>query len=146
MDSFAREVVVEGSAAGFTQQITAGPHAVVADEPVAAGGADSGPNPYELLLGALGACTSMTVALVARRRKWPLERVIVRLRHERVHAADCADCEQPSAGRLDHIRVAVELVGDALSDEQRASLLDIATRCPVGRTLRGPIAIDVRAA
>lgn len=147
MDGFARQVVVEGSAAGvFTQQITVGPHALVADEPLAMGGADTGPNPYELLLAALGSCTSMTVALIARRRGWPLERVVVRLTHGRVHAADCADCEKPNAGRIDHLEVVVELVGAALTDEQRASLLEIAKKCPVKRTLGGPIAIEVRGA
>jgi len=144
MDQSAREVVVEGSAAGFTQQITVGPHALVADEPTAVGGADAGPNPYELLLAALGSCTSMTVALIARRRGWPLERIVVRLKHGRVHAADCADCEKPNAGCIDHLEVVVELVGDALTAEQRASLVEIAGKCPVKRTLGGPIAIDVR--
>jgi putative redox protein len=144
--TFAREVVVEGSATGFTQQITAGPHSFVADEPTSAGGADSGPNPYELLLGALGACTSMTVALVARRRRWPLERVVVRLRHRRSHAEDCADREKPTGGRIDHLEVTVELVGDALTVEQRAALVAIAEKCPLKKTLAGPIAVEVRGA
>lgn len=145
MQRLSREVVVEGSAAGFAQQITAGPHSLVADEPTGLGGADTGPNPYELLLGALGACTSMTIALVARRRRWPLERVVVRLRHGRVHAEDCANCEKPEGGRVDRLDVIIELVGEQLTDEQRRQLLALAHKCPVKKTLGGPIAVEVRA-
>jgi putative redox protein len=136
MQTFAREVVVEGNASGFTQEITCGPHALVADEPSSLGGADAGPNPYELLLAGLGACTSMTIAMVARRRGWPLERVIVRLRHGRVHAEDCADCDTREA-QADRFERVLRLAGP-LDDAQRARLLEIAERCPVHRTLARP--------
>src|ERR1044071_8040022 len=88
-----REVVVEGNAKGFAQTVTVDRHVLAADERVEAGGTDTGPGPYDLLLAALGACTSMTVALYARRKQWPLESVQVRLRHAKVHATDCEDCE-----------------------------------------------------
>src|SRR6185295_5889744 len=90
-------VIVRGAADGFVQEITAGAHHFRSDEPGSAGGTDSGPTPYDLLLAALGSCTSMTVAMYARRKHWPLERVTVRLRHSRVHAEDCADCETRDA-------------------------------------------------
>src|SRR5262245_52779918 len=88
-----REVDVNGSAKGFAQEITVGSHRLLADEPRAVGGTETGPGPYDLLLSALGACKSMTVSLYARRKQWPLEAVTVRLRHSNIHAADCADCE-----------------------------------------------------
>src|SRR4026208_851062 len=86
-------VVVRGSAGGFSQSIEAGRHELKSDEPLGVGGTDTGPSPYDLLLAALGSCTSMTIALYARRKHWPLEGVTVRLKHSRIHAADCADCE-----------------------------------------------------
>src|SRR5690242_8724706 len=98
----AAQVVVRGSAAGFAQEILAGPHRMTADEPAAAGGTDTGPGPYDLLLAALGACTSMTVAMYARRKGWPLAGMTVRLRHAKIYAADCAECETRQ-GRLDRI-------------------------------------------
>jgi putative redox protein len=137
-----REVVVYGSAKGFAQEIAVGGHRLVADEPAVVGGTDTGPGPYDLLLAALGSCTSMTVALHARRKQWPLEAVRVRLRHSRVHAADCEDCET-KVGMLDRIERDVDLVG-ALDEEQRARLLDIANKCPVHRTLTSEIAIRTR--
>ena len=133
-------VIVHGNAAGFAQEISVGRHHLSADEPVAAGGTDTGPNPYDLLLAALGACTSMTVAMYARRKQWPLEAVTVRLRHSKIHAADCASCETKE-GKLDHIETEVELVG-ALSEEQRVRLLAIANKCPVHRTLTSEIDIQ----
>ena len=96
------EAVVRGSATGFAQEITAGGHSLVADEPVALGGTNTGPNPYDLLLSALGACTSMTISLYARRKAWPLESVTVRLRHAKIHAEDCAECETKE-GQIDRI-------------------------------------------
>ena len=105
-----RDVVVRGRAAGFVHAIAAGRHRLFSDEPAAAGGTDQGPNPYDLLLAALGSCTSMTIALYARRKQWPLEDVVVRLRHSRVHAADCEDCET-KAGMLDRIDRELELKG-----------------------------------
>jgi putative redox protein len=139
-----RTIIVHGNAAGFAQEIAIGQHRLAADEPSSVGGTDTGPNPYDLLLAALGACTSMTVAMYARRKGWPLEAVTVRLRHAKVHAADCEACETKE-GRLDHIERAVELTG-ALSDEQRARLLDIASKCPVHRTLLSEIHVETRLA
>jgi putative redox protein len=138
----ARTIVVEGSAAGFAQRIEVGRHALLADEPVADGGTDTGPNPYDLLLAALGSCTSMTVALYARRKQWPLQSVTVRLRHSKVHAADCESCASHAA-RLDRIERDIELIG-ALEPEQRARLLEIANKCPVHRTLTSKIDIRTR--
>jgi putative redox protein len=128
-----REVEVHGSAAGFSQAIRAGLHELASDEPLDQGGADTGPSPYELLEAALGACTSMTLGMYARRKQWPLGEVIVRLRHSRIHASDCADCETKE-GMLDRIDRDIELTGN-LTDEQRAKLLEIADKCPVHRTL-----------
>ncbi|MGH7338716.1 MAG: OsmC family protein, partial [Myxococcota bacterium] len=121
--------MVRGGASGFAQEIAVGPHRVPSDEPVAAGGTDTGPSPYDLLLAALGSCTSMTVSLYARRKRWPLEAVVVRLRHARIHAADCADCEEMDV-RIDRIEREIGLSG-RLSDEQRQRLLAIAEKCPV---------------
>ena len=135
-------VTVHGSAAGFAQEIVAGRHRLMADEPTSVGGTDTGPNPYDFLLAALGSCTSMTVALYARHKRWPLEAVTVRLRHSKIHAADCAECETRER-LLDHIDREVELVG-VLSDEQRARLLEIANKCPVHRTLASEIHIQTR--
>jgi uncharacterized OsmC-like protein len=132
-------VIVRGSGAGFTQQIQAGSHHLTADEPVSAGGTDKGPSPYDLLLCALGACTSMTVGLYARRKGWPLEGVEVRLRHSRIYAEDCAECETKE-GMLDRIESEIELKG-SLSAEQRNKLLEIAHKCPVHRTLTSEINI-----
>lgn len=138
-DDGPRDVIVRGDARGFAQEIRVGPHRLTADEPIAVGGAETGPTPYDLLLASLGACTSMTVGLYARRKQWPLEAVRVRLRHGKIHAADCADCET-RVGMIDRIEVDLELTG-ALSDEQRARLLEIAERCPVHRTLTSEIVI-----
>jgi putative redox protein len=134
--------VVDGGAQGFAQEITVGDHLLLADEPIALGGGDVGPNPYDLLLAALGSCTSMTIALYARRKQWPLEGVRVTLRHSRVHAADCADCESKPE-MLDLIERDLELTGP-LEKEQRTRLLEIADKCPVHRTLTSEIAIRTR--
>jgi putative redox protein len=136
------EAVVHGSAKGFAQEIAVGSHRLVADEPVAVGGTDTGPDPYGLLIAALGACTSMTVSLYARRKQWPLEGVTVKLRHTKIHAADCEDCEKKD-GMLDRIECDVQLQG-ALTEEQRVRLLDIATKCPVHKTLTSEIKITTR--
>jgi putative redox protein len=137
-----RSVTVSGSAAGFAQTISAGRHRLAGDEPIAVGGTDTGPNPYDLLLAALGTCTSMTVGMYARRKQWPLEAVTVKLRHSKVHAEDCADCET-RVGLLDRIERDVELTG-ALTEEQRGRLLEIANKCPVHRTLTSRIEIRTR--
>lgn len=136
------DLIVTGDAAGFAQQIRAGSHVLQSDEPVAAGGTDTGPTPYGLLLAALGACTSMTVALYARRKTWPLERVTVWLRHSRIYAADCADCETKE-GMLDRIERDIHFRG-SLTTEQRDRLLEIANKCPVHRTLKSEIDIQSR--
>jgi len=135
--------VVRGNATGFEQEIQAGPHSFRADEPVSAGGKDAGPTPYELLLAALGACTSMTIAMYARRKSWPLDEVTVHLRHGRIHAADCAECESKE-GMLDQIERDIHFIGE-LTDEQRGKLLEIADKCPVHRTLQSKFDIKTRA-
>lgn len=140
----ARTVIVSGSAGGFAQEVTVGPHRLSGDEPTAVGGTDTGPNPYDLLLAALGSCTSMTVAMYARRKQWPLQAVTVRLRHSKIHAADCESCET-TEGLLDRIEREVELLGP-LAEEQRARLLEIANKCPVHRTLTSEIDIRTRLA
>ncbi|HKU95395.1 MAG TPA: bifunctional alpha/beta hydrolase/OsmC family protein [Vineibacter sp.] len=133
-------VVVEETGGGrFQQRITAGKHHLQADEPVASGGLDSGLDPYSLLLSALGACTSMTLRLYAERKQLPLGRVSVHLRHSKIHAADCAECETKT-GRLDRIDREIVLRGN-FDDAQRKRLLEIADMCPVHRTLTSEVLI-----
>lgn len=132
-------VVASTGTSPFDQILLDGRHSLRADEPAAAGGADAGPGPYEFLLMSLGSCTSMTVHMYAARKKWPLEQVVVRLRHERRYLEDCAECEKPGA-LLDHIDRSIEFAG-ALDDAQRARLLEIADHCPVHRTLTSTIII-----
>lgn len=116
----------------------------VTDEPSDLGGDDAGPDPYALLLAALGSCISMTLTLYARRKGWPLERASVRLRQQRVHVRDCAECEQTGEGFVHRIERAVTLEGP-LSEEQRARLQEIAHKCPVHKTLTAPIVVaDLR--
>ena len=115
-------------------------HTFITDEPVAAGGEDAGPDPYTLLLAALGSCISMTVTLYARRKQWPLEKVTVRLRQNRVHVKDCQECVQNGDGFVHRIERAVSFSGP-LSDEQRARLDEIAHKCPVHKTLLSDILI-----
>jgi putative redox protein len=135
-------VVVTGGGEGFAQEITIGSHRLRGDEPVAAGGTDTGPDPYGLLLAALGSCTSMTIALYARRKQWPLEGVTVRLRHSRVYSHDCEGCEE-APRRIERIDREIELAG-SLDEAQRAGLLAIAAKCPVHRTLTSTVEIDTR--
>jgi putative redox protein len=138
-------VVVTGAGEGlFPQLISAHGHRMRADEPVEAGGSDSGPGPYDFLLAGLGACTAMTLRMYAERKKWPLENAHVTLRHGKVHAADCADCET-KAGMLDQIERIVRLDGP-LDVEQKARLMEIADKCPVHRTLTSEINIESRMA
>jgi putative redox protein len=136
------EVVVRGNTAGFAQEVTVGSHRFYSDEPKHAGGEDAGASPYELLAAALGACTSMTLAMYARRKKWPLASVIVHLRHSKIHAKDCVDCDTKEE-QLDRIDRDIELIGD-LSEDQRARLLEIADRCPVHQTLAHGLQIHTR--
>jgi uncharacterized OsmC-like protein len=112
----------------------------VTDEPVAVGGEDSGPDPYTLLLAALGSCVSMTTMLYARRKAWPVERVTVRLRQQRIHGKDCEECEQKVDGFVHRIERSVSFDGD-LTEEQLARLQEIAHKCPVHKTLTSPIVI-----
>lgn len=113
---------------------------MITDEPSGIGGDDAGPDPYSLLLAALGSCISMTVTLYARRKQWPLEQVTVRLRQNRVHAKDCQECSQNVEGYVHRIERSVSFVGD-LTDEQRARLQEISHKCPVHKTLTSPIVI-----
>jgi uncharacterized OsmC-like protein len=135
-------VVVQGRADGFAQEIVAGSHHLRGDEPLTEGGTGTGPSPYDLLLAALGSCTSITVAMYARRKGWPLERVTVHLRHHKIHAEDCAECET-RVGILDQIERDIQFTG-LLTSEQRAKLLEIADKCPVHRTLKSEIDIKTR--
>jgi len=140
-DTEAGAVVVRETRRGqFQQEIIVGAHRLLADEPVASGGLDSGPGPYDFLLAALGACTSMTLRLYADRKQLPLARTVVRLRHSKIHAADCAECETKE-GKIDRIERAIALEG-ALDADQRARLIEIADKCPVHRTLESEI--DIR--
>jgi uncharacterized OsmC-like protein/pimeloyl-ACP methyl ester carboxylesterase len=132
-------VSVSVGAEGYTSTVRAGRHRLIADEPASLGGADRGPTPYDYLLAGLGACTAITMRMYADRKGWPLEGVTVRLRHSRVHADDCAECETQE-GKLDQIERELELAGP-LDDAQRARLLEIADRCPVHRTLEGEIRV-----
>jgi putative redox protein len=132
------EVIVH-SLSNLRHEIDAGAHTFYADEPTDAGGDDSGPTPYDLLLGALGTCTSMTLLMYARRKGWPLEDVEVRLSHQRDYARDCAECETTPA-QIDQIERRITLKG-SLDQAQRARLLEIAEKCPVHRTLTGTIRV-----
>jgi uncharacterized OsmC-like protein/pimeloyl-ACP methyl ester carboxylesterase len=140
-----RSVVVRETRNGkFQQTVSIGPHRLLADEPVAAGGEDTGPGPYDFVLAGLGACTSMTMRLYADRKSLPLERTTVTLRHSKIHAQDCAECETKE-GMLDHIDMVIAMEG-TLDAEQRKRLMEIADKCPVHRTLTSEIHIVTRPA
>ncbi len=133
--------VAEADPAGFLQDVAAGPrHHLTADEPASFGGTDLGPSPYQFLSAGLGACTSMTIRMYARRKGWPLGHVAVDVSHDKAHGADCADCPDKSA-KIDRFRRVIRLEGD-LDAEQRARLMEIADRCPVHRTMEGTIRIE----
>ncbi len=140
-----RGVVVRETRNGkYQQDVSVGPHHMLADEPVAAGGEDTGPGPYDFVLAGLGACTSMTMRLYADRKSLPLQRVTVTLKHSKIHAEDCAECET-KAGMLDQIDRVIAMEG-ALDAEQRKKLMEIADKCPVPRTLTSEIRIVTKAA
>jgi putative redox protein len=140
-----RNVVVrETRNSKFQQTVSIGPHRMLADEPIAAGGEDTGPGPYDFVLAGLGACTSMTMRLYAERKSLPLERVTVTLKHGKIHADDCAECET-KAGMLDQIDRVIAMEGN-LDAEQRGKLMEIADKCPVHRTLTSEIHIVTRVA
>lgn len=143
--SAAGTVIVTGAGEGlFPQLISASGHALRADEPVAVGGTDTGPGPYDLLLSALGACTAMTVRMYADRKKWPLENVHVTLQHSKIHADDCAACENDDR-KIDFISRQIRFDG-SLEDGQRQRLLEIADKCPVHRTLTSKTRIETKLA
>lgn len=125
-------------------EISTNGHTLVADEPENLGGTDAGPNPYDYLVGALGACTAMTLRMYADRKGWPLESVTVRLGHEKIHARDCESCETEN-GKIDRIGINIELEGD-LEESQREKLLEIADKCPVHRTLDSEMLIETMSA
>lgn len=127
--------VVVRSQEGLRQEITAGRHRLVADEPAGAGGTDAGPDPYALLLAALGACTAMTVRMYARRKGWAVDEITVELEHAKVHAEDCASCESP-ASLVDRIQRRIRLRG-RLDSAQVSRLAEVARKCPVHKTLVG---------
>lgn len=140
VDAAEGDVTVESGNAGYFNRVFAGSHQLVADEPRSVGGTDRGATPYGLLLAALGACKSMTLRMYAERKKWPLERVSVRLKHEKIHVRDCEECES-AEGRVDRIETSLRVTGD-LTDEQRERLTEIAERCPVHRTLTSETVIS----
>jgi|SRR5215510_3451226 len=137
-----RTVVVDGGRSPYLQNISVGSHLYQADEPIAAGGRDTGPDPYELLLSALGSCVGITLRMYADRKQWPLEGVRVELSWARVHMEDCAACAN-GVELTDGIEMELSFFGD-LSESQRERLMDIADKCPVHRTLSSPIQIRAR--
>lgn len=137
-------VVREAPTGRFTQEIRAGRHRLFGDEPVAIGGDDAGPSPYDYLLVSLGTCTAMTLRMYADRKKLPLEQVTVELAHDKMHAKDCEECETRE-GRIDHIDRKISITGD-LDDAQRSRMLEIADMCPVHRTLESEVHITTSAA
>ncbi|MGF1503227.1 MAG: alpha/beta fold hydrolase [Paracoccaceae bacterium] len=133
--------VREAHSQGFQQDIrVGGRHFLRADEPASHGGSDLGPSPYELVSAGLGACTAMTIRMYARRKDWPLANVTVDVRHNKIHAEDCAECETKD-GKIDVFHREIQLEGD-LTDDQLRRLLEIADRCPVHRTLESEVRIE----
>ena len=126
----------------FRTEIATNRHHLVADEPSEFGGSDQGPSPYDYLLTSLGACTSITLRMYADRKKWPLEGITIRLKHDKIHAADCEECET-KIGKVDRIERLITLEGN-LDEEQRNRLLEIADKCPVHRTLHSEIEVETR--
>ena len=130
------------SLANLQNEVRYGPgQTFITDEPLQAGGEDAGPNPYVLILAALGSCISMTTMLYARRKGWNVKRVTVRLKQGRIHVKDCEECDCSEEGFVHRIQRAVSIEGD-LTDEQRARLQEIAHKCPIHRTLTSKIIIS----
>lgn len=119
---------------GFAVELRAGDHVWYADEPTDLGGTDTGPNPYELLLSAVGACTAITVSMYCQRKGWNLHSVSARYELDKVHAKDCEDCDDDAKGKIDRVRSEIFIEGD-FDDEQRARLAEVAQRCPVHKTI-----------
>ncbi|WP_085900547.1 bifunctional alpha/beta hydrolase/OsmC family protein [Kiloniella majae] len=134
-------VIVKEENKAFLRHIKTDHHNWLADEPLTMGGGNQGPDPYEMLLAALGACTSMTIRMYANHKQWPLEDLDVELAHTREHCQDSADCEQ-SGRQIDVISRNITLVGEKLTDEQRQRLLEIAGKCPVHKTLENKIVVQ----
>lgn len=136
-------IVARTGKKGYQTEIQINEHSLVADEPIAVGGANTGPTPYGLLVAALGACTSMTLRMYADRKEWPVDAIAVRLKHEKIHASDCQQCDSKKNGKIDHIEREIELFGE-LDENQRKRLLEIADKCPVHRTLGSQTIIESR--
>ncbi len=119
---------------GFAVELRAGDHVWYADEPASLGGTDTGPNPYELLLSAVGACTTITISMYCQRKGWDLHSVSARYELDKIHIDDCADCEDDSTGYVDRVRSEIFIEGD-FDEDQRKRLADIAQRCPVHKTV-----------
>ena len=141
-DAAGSQVVVRTGREHYYTEVVASGHRLTVDEPESVGGTDRGGTPYDLLLGALGSCTSITLRMYADRKSWPLEEIVVRLSHAKIHASHCETCET-TEGKVDRIEREIELIG-GLSGEQRARLLEIADRCPVHRTLHSEIVVETR--
>jgi putative redox protein len=135
-------VVVRTGKFGYQTEIQANGHRMMADEPIAVGGSDTGPSPYDFLVASLGACTSMTLRMYADRKGWPLDAITVRLMHRKIHARDCQGCDKEQS-KMDFIDRELELHGD-LDEAQRKKLLEIADKCPVHRTLHSHIGVETR--
>jgi len=141
-DAASGKQVVVSTGQGYRTEIRTGKHMLVADEPLSAGGTDTGPDPYALLLAGLGACTSITLRMYADHKQWPLENIIVHLSHRKIHAKDCTACESDT-GKIDLIARDIELSGP-LDTTQRKRLLEIADKCPVHRTLKSETLVETR--
>lgn len=141
-DAAGSQVVVRTGREHYYTEVVASGHRLTVDEPESVGGTDRGGTPYDLLLGALGSCTSITLRMYADRKSWPLEEIVVRLSHAKIHASHCETCET-TEGKVDRVEREIELIGD-LTGEQQARLLEIADRCPVHRTLHSEIVVETR--
>lgn len=135
-------IIVHTGNAGYQTEINANGHTLLADEPVSVGGTNTGPTPYDLLVAGLGACTSITLRMYANRKQWPLEAIDVRLKHQKIYAKDCEECETKE-GKVDEIEREIELHGP-LDETQKQRLLEIADRCPVHRTLHSEVSVKTK--